>query len=468
MAIEEGGIAVLGGYFCPDHDDYVSVKCGQEAVCFDERLQLCYRAVAESNWLMADRSAALTTNVNFTRVADHLSRRLALEVRTHRPIHIVYVFGSDNARFTQAFVRRGSCICAMRAGCEGVFTEFSTNPLLQKHPRITFTWNDAPLVSSTHVRRGDTSALPDLIMSDWERIQNARRKDSRGTAEPVSLYMRDEGTWAVLPWNNVGIEWSRIAEAHAKFRHNLREAFVKAYAGVEPPVELVVSPLEIHREIYKQKFASSEVISLDACLPGTANFQISRRYTPLSDTSHGYGPRPGAPPLEAQIDAITPGTYDLFDDDCFSGRTKEFAIAQLSSRCIIRDFHTLCDSEGPLILANQEKPHRERLDNVDCRDYLIGCREGGLVLKLSNGSICRAPYILPYVSPYVRSSVPAATETSFSRDIWILNREFFESLDDKLRVADMSPAFQQLCSSMRFAASDRMVAICEWHIERLI
>lgn len=466
-AVEETGIEVLGGYFCPDHDDYVSRKCGKEAVSFDERLQLCYKAVAESDWLMADRSAALTTNVNFTRVADHLSRRLALEIRTHRPIHVIYVFGGDNARFTQAFVRRGSCVCVMRTGYDDMFTKFSTNELLQHHPRVLFTWNDAPLVSSTDIRGGDISSLPASIKKDWERIQGARRTQPSKNSEPVKLYMRDEGLWAVLPWKKLDLEWSKIEEAHATFRRNLKEAFVNAYAGMQPAVELLITPLEMQREIYKQKFANSQVVSLDACLPGTANFQISRRYTPLSEASHGYGPRPGAPSLEAQIDTIVPGVYDLFDDDCFSGRTKEFAIAQLSPQCTIRDFHTLCDSEGPIGLSGRDGTCRARLDNVDCRDYLIGCREGGLVLKLSGGSICRAPYVLPYVSPHVRSSMPAASEVRFSTAVWVLNRDFFASLDSKLCVADMSSAFQQLCLSMRFTGSDSMVAFCEWHIERL-
>lgn len=467
-AIEETGVAVLGGYLCPDHDDYVSAKCGDEAISFDERLQLCCKAVAESDWLMADRSAALTTNVNFTRVADHISRRMALEIRTHRPIHIIYVFGGDNARFTQAFIRRGACICVMRKGCDDIFDKFATSELLQHNPRVMFTWNDAPLVSSTAIRRGDISALPVPIQTDWARIQNARQDTTSRYSEPVNLCMRDEGLWAVLPWKDLGFDWRKIANAHAIFRQNLKEAFTKAYARMQPAVELLVTPLETQRSIYEQKFTNAQVISLDACLPGTANFQISRRYTPLSQASHGYGPRPGAPPLEEQIRAIVPGIYDLFDDDCFSGRTKDFAIAQLTTECTIRDFHTLCDSEGPLGLGPEDGPFRARLDNVDCRDYLIGCRDGGLVLQLSDGSICRAPYVLPYVSPHVRSSMPAVSEVGFSRTVWVLNRDFFASLDRRMCVADMSPAFKQLCRSMRFGDDESMVAVCEWHIKRLV
>jgi nicotinic acid mononucleotide adenylyltransferase len=467
-AIEAKGLVVLGGYLCPDHDGYVSAKLRQDALSIAERLHICGKAVAESTWLMADRSASLTTHVNFTRVLDHIARRLAREIRTHRPIHVIYVFGSDHARFAQAFVCRGSCICVLRGGSGDPFTTFSAYPHLRSNPRIMFCGNGTLSLSSTEIRRGDISALPDMVKSEWKRIQSAQANPPNGDSEPVNFYIRFEGPWAVIPWmNRGGCNSSSVTKAYARFYAGLLKVFAKCFSSLMPPVELVTLPLDMQRTIYEGKFAGSQVISLDSCLPGNANLQISRYYRPFSLNSDHYGPRPGAPALETQISAIRPGTYDLFDDDCFSGRTKEFAIGQLSSRCAVRSFQTLCDSDGPFSFGNEKGSHRTRLNNADCRDFLVGSREGGLVLRLTDGTICRAPYMLPYVSPHDRASVPITAETEFSRDVWILNKDFFASLDVALRIGDMSPAFQQLCSSLRFGADERMVDLCAWHIERL-
>jgi nicotinic acid mononucleotide adenylyltransferase len=468
VASEANGLAVLGGYLCPDHDGYVSAKLHGDALSIAERFHLCEKAVAESSWLMVDRSASLSTHVNFTRVLDHISRRLARDLHTHRPIHVIYVYGSDHARFAQAFVCRGSCICVLREGSDAPFTKFSANPYLRSSLRIMFCRNSTLPLSSTSVRRGDTSALPDVVKPDWQRVQSARANMPIGVSKPLNLYIRDEGSWAVRPWIHHGDCGSgNVTEAYAIFSAGLQKTFAKSFSSVQPPVELVMLPLEMQRKIYDESFTDSQVISLDPCLPSTANLQISRYYKPFSIKSHQYGPRPGAPTLETQINDIRPGTYDLFDDDCFSGQTAKFAIAQLSPRCVIRSFRSLCDSDGPLSLDRENRSHRLRLNNVDCRDFLVGSREGGLVLQLPDDSICRAPYVLPYVSPHNRASIPVAAEIEFSRDVWRLNKDFFASLEKTLLIKDMSPAFQRLCSSLRFGADDGMVDLCNWHIEKL-
>jgi hypothetical protein len=109
-----------------------------------------------------------------------------------------------------------------------------------------------------------------------------------------------------------------------------------------------------------------------------------------------------------------------------------------------------------------------RLNHIDCRDFLIGAREAGLVIKLPNGELVRAPYILPYVRPHYHVSVPVDQELAFSAKVWEANREFFSTVaDGALRIIDCDTPARRLFESIGFDSNMKIVHLCEWHIKNL-
>jgi hypothetical protein len=108
-----------------------------------------------------------------------------------------------------------------------------------------------------------------------------------------------------------------------------------------------------------------------------------------------------------------------------------------------------------------------RRELCDARDLLPGARAGGLVLALPDGSLGRAPYLLPYVRPSARLQLPRVAEVAFSRAAWSLAADFFAAVTPALRLADADPALRRLAAYLGFAAATPMEALCHWHAERL-
>jgi hypothetical protein len=132
----------------------------------------------------------------------------------------------------------------------------------------------------------------------------------------MNFYIRTEGLRAIREWiRGQDVELDRVSGAYEKFVAGLQRALAVSFSSVGLSVELVALHLETQRKIFQEKFADEQLIILDPCLPSTAILQISRYYRPLSTTSHEHGPRPGTPSIEAQINDIKPGTYDVFNDD---------------------------------------------------------------------------------------------------------------------------------------------------------
>jgi hypothetical protein len=113
-------------------------------------------------------------------------------------------------------------------------------------------------------------------------------------------------------------------------------------------------------------------------------------------------------------------------------------------------------------------PDEELSDIGDSRDFLLGTREGGLVTTLFNGKSARVPYLLPYARTVSRMSIPLCYEYSFSREVWKLNVEFFESLGAPVRVADCTRAFAVFAESLGFSTSDTLRDIAQWHLSQLL
>lgn len=102
------------------------------------------------------------------------------------------------------------------------------------------------------------------------------------------------------------------------------------------------------------------------------------------------------------------------------------------------------------------------IETLDCRDLLLNGDNNGLVVKLPNGNLVRAPYVYPYVCPFLRSSI--GDPMDFSIKIWELNFNFHKKLNFKL--SDYRH-FQPLFVQAGFEPEDSMESICEWHLDLL-
>ncbi len=175
--LEEQGYQVIGGYFSPSHDAYVSTKYNSSAsLLAAHRVYLAQLINSESDWLLVDpwESRYLPTDINFTDVIFRLETYLKTYLPTPVPIEIAYVYGGDNAGFSGTFSQKGIGVCVGRRNSSpDIF-----NAIKKKHPQATIFWTAADdLVSeitSTKVRKWK----PGLLPSNAEKIYFTWKKTS--------------------------------------------------------------------------------------------------------------------------------------------------------------------------------------------------------------------------------------------------------------------------------------------------
>lgn len=201
-AVEANGGFVLGGYISPSHDLYVGMKLQKEAMSAKHRLQLCELATQDSDWMMVDGWEALEVQypVNFTDVIVHLEQYLAAHIVTHKPIHIVYVFGSDHTRFSLTFVNRGKAVCLNRPGYEEKLKSYQELDFYGLVARNVMFW-EVPTISmsSTEARKGEKHGLlPAITMAAYQGIKSqlASRHSDNPNLGTITYHIRDEGIWA--------------------------------------------------------------------------------------------------------------------------------------------------------------------------------------------------------------------------------------------------------------------------------
>jgi NAD+ synthetase len=495
QAVEAHGGVVIGGYLSPSHDLYVSSKLRKEALSARHRLHLCELATLKSDWLMADGWEALDLHypVNFTDVIIHLERYLAAHIATHKPIHIVYVYGSDHAGFGLTFVQRGKAVCLHRPGSERKFEEFSRLEYFEEHNNVIF-WQPPTLhVSSTEVRKGEKHGLmPDLALSEYRSLTSRLgRAPSDDHHDVITYHMRDEGPWAYQHFKNplpsglpqpassssettsVPSNASLLGTAWMVFRMSIQAAIQSAHWHALPPdqkrtVKFVVSGLS-EQQVAFQKLLKSvhergyKILSLDAALEGDESLFVSRCFSlstgaQIPKLSH----RPGYPSIQEQILRLSPGNYVLFDDDSYTGFTfnqirKELSALRSSDITIV---------ENVTLYGDSLDHHDDENEMVDLRDFLMGAHQGGLVVSSGDGHLARAPYVLPYVSPRQRASIPLSKELTFSIAIWEANVAFFEQIST-LPISSLDPATMALLHSIGFEETTSALEAAKWHLNHL-
>ena len=101
-------------------------------------------------------------------------------------------------------------------------------------------------------------------------------------------------------------------------------------------------------------------------------------------------------------------------------------------------------------------------DIVDLR-----VQNGGLVVKLPNGEVARAPYMLPYVCLKTRATISASKEMEISIKLWEMNKEFYQEIGGNITLARTDNGFKKLMNYIGFDDNTSLVDICDWHIRKL-
>jgi hypothetical protein len=127
----------------------------------------------------------------------------------------------------------------------------------------------------------------------------------------------------------------------------------------------------------------------------------------------------------------------LFDDDSFTGGTFKKASSLIGEN---------------LILGYKTLIKRTDEEIADIRDFIIGAKFGGLVVRLPNGKIGRVPYFMPFSCPSTRASIPFEFAQEFSVKMLELNKEI---LSDK-KLGDLPEPNREIFYLMGFCDNSSM------------
>ncbi|KAF2441394.1 hypothetical protein P171DRAFT_434101 [Karstenula rhodostoma CBS 690.94] len=469
--LESRGMTVLGGYICPDHDQYVSSKIVLGSLSAAQRLELCELAVEESDWLMVDRWAAIYASgaVGFTTIVNHIDKMIKQHVTTTKPIQIVYTFGGDNAMFAFSFVARWSCICVLRPGSLARFNDTTAYDSLRKNPRIIFSRDTTAQLDSTSVRNGDFSGLLPRVRARYLAMQRAEH-DTFSVGDPSlppsidTHHLRKEGLWAIHPFlQKLSGSPDDLIKNYESFCEKLQHVFELAFHS-----RATVQSIKLQDQQTKLDELLSQhvnIISIDPCLSGSHNISLWHASKPLVKASDAM-----ITPLEQildvkQIDQAKAGAYTVLAGSFpIDAETERLITKKLPGDCSIVKYISHLDliSSDSGDMANTSMTKYNNI--INARDYLVGSHEGGTVLQLGEARLVRAPNIIPYVRPSHRAHVDVTVEMWFSREVWELNHRFFHAVGGGLVVKDMAVGFQALCEAQGFPADMPMTDLCDWHI----
>lgn len=449
---------VLGGYFSPSHDNYVSGKYeGTAKLHSDARLSLCEEVVSQSEWLMVDCWEARYNecSINFTDVIEHLQAYLKHHFMEN--IQVAYVFGSDNAGFSWAFVEKGIGVCFERPGYELQFNTVRDDEKLQ-NTRHFFISHQGNVFSSKAIREGNQEFLPERIRHRYYEYKHG----FSGVHTPLYLF-RDDRHFAISNFPELLTNLNNIQfyEALERLYQKTVNALIQAFPFME------VLSLDVQNQNTLLNTIKEPLINLDGCTyhPEQNTISLSRCFA-LAD-GQVFAPhliaRPGSPKIEQQISMIQPGHYILIDDDIASGRTIELVKELLPENVSIGE----CVALSRQIFHQHYDMSYQFHDIVDFRDFLIGAHDGGLVTELPDYSVARSPYVWPYINLVSRAKIPPVACRQFSMAIWQANLEFYQSCGSALLIEHMDSYFQNLALYLGFKSEMSMSSFCQWHLEKL-
>lgn len=411
-SLEEQGHEVLGGYLSPSHDVYVQSK-GDSLPFIDERLYTLQKELEDHPWLMVDpwEGRWVKSSINFTDVIDRLVLYLKNQGIDATPC---YVFGSDNQDFKLAFSDEEFCVCVQR-----------------KHQE------------QKHEFRGNHTWIPQGKYLHYSSTFVREKKKAETPLEPEGIYLiRDDRSY-----ENIGDD---------VFYKELLEEFKKSLGH---KVKIFSLDLEEQKKLIQE--ITSPFINLDRCTDKGIKLEVCRNFF-IADaqfSSKELQARPTFPELSLQIKNIPSGSFIIVDDDVASGTTIKFLKTLLPEGVTTTDVLALSKKAWENHPELKDLPY-EFLDIVDFRDFLVGAKDGGLVVE---GKF-RVPYMLPYVSLTSRAKIPPKNTYEFSKALWAMNAKYYKRNPKKLSSAD--PSFRKLMEEIGFDSQSELEYICLWHLQK--
>ncbi len=415
-------MTVVGGFFAPGHDSYVSKKYnGTAAISAVHRCAMVELATRDSDWLEVDPWAAryMPAELNFTdvhrRLQSYLTQHLGMQVE------LFYVFGADNAGFKQVGINN---ICIPRSE-----------------------------VSSKLVREGEHHHLNPEVAKYFQSYKD------HDTGE-LPYLIRNEEDEAIKQWADImpgGME--ELTKRRIQLQSAVRLGIAQLFKGLGHRHKVHLLPVSEQRVKAREVIGERKTISLDPFFEGDQRLDSTRYF---SHSASQFSPlyrdaRFGRADLDAQAAMIPPGDYVLVEDDSVTGGTINSARLRLPL-VNITDIVLLSD-----FADYQDETY---YDVVDLRDFIVGSSEGGLSVLLGNGWQARAPYALPYVSLRSRAKIPAVAEMEISRVVWQSNVRFFTN--SGIQIADAAPGLRALANSVGWGHDGLMEDFCRWHVDILL
>jgi Nicotinic acid mononucleotide adenylyltransferase len=431
--LESKGFNVVGGYFSPSHDTYVSTKPFNCRNAY-ERVSSCQDFVKDSEWLMIDpwESMYVKTYINFTDVVNRLE--LYLKKHVNHDIRVAYVFGGDNAQFMYCFENAGIGVCVERNGYNEIYYKMKDE---LSDDNMFFIDNKSleANYSSRDIRKAEYSNLK------YEKCNGV-------------YVIRNESILPLINYKN-NINEEIIEAAQLEYLEKFIVLLNKVFGN---EIEIKIINMMKQLEDSYNKLKNQKTISLDSYYRGTYNIEVSRLFD-ISDPQKNKLSLIGRidhDTIANQISLIEKGNYILVDDDSATGSTIRGIKEQLSNDVKIDSVYLLSN-------VLEEKI----FDVVDFRDFIIGSINGGLVVRLPNGDIVRAPYVFPYVSLKSRANIKTNEEMYFSINIWKMNKVFYNMIDRNISLSQTDYGFRKLMNYLGFQDSDLLIDICDWHIKKL-
>lgn len=273
--LELYGYDVVGGFFAPDHDEYIFGKVKDSPLDIHQRIKIIHKRICNSDWLDIDSWAGIFRNeaVNFTEIIHRLE--LYIEKHLGKKIPVVFVFGGDNWAFAKTFRYKGMYCHVGRPGHQATI-------------------------------------LPE---------DNERHFVATGSSDLSSTYLRSNGfTGIKLPSKYI------IRLSNNKKEMDVARVIIK-YIG---DVQIEIQWVEDQQKHFNPTWGKNEVISLDSIVKANHNIEISRLYDYFGIRKLGYTERPGSKSLIHQFNNIPRlNNYVLFDDDIHTGNTINYVKGQL-------------------------------------------------------------------------------------------------------------------------------------------
>ncbi len=288
-----------------------------------------------------------------------------------------------------------------------------------------------------------------------------------------------------------------FAEQYDKFTTRLMEELLRGYEHRGTPEIHLYDWKEIE-DATRERVGASDVISLDPLYKeGATSLRLSRGYYTGGLKSFGQVPKPQELNTADQLGGLSASgerRASIVEDDIFTGGSigrivdllrdtgieidKVVPGIQVGSQKTLQKKGIMLD---PVVsyefdqatsqkTADQPEAIYDRVDLGDPRDFCIGL--SGLVVRLPNGDLGRAPYLLPFVSPHARATIPADQEREFSQRILQLNYDFWSGIDQKLgrkvMLRDMDPAFVAFINGFyNIDTNTGMADLCQFFAENM-